>query len=157
MKSIRKTAVALSALSLGIALAHPAAAQVGDSKADPRSYVQGVTDNPNTSDNPVGFPHSTNAAHCAGIEVQDVAYANCMHNLPMANAGGARSGQGMFARWRDRGASVGAGERSIDRRPDHSWQGAPGVTDNPNTSANPNTGGDGYRGGDSGIEPQGGY
>ena len=171
MKStLRKTAAAMSALSLGAALAFPAAAQVGDSKPDPRSFAQGVTDNPNTSNNPVGVPHSTNAERCAALQTQDhpnvvihtQEYAACMENLTVAPASNERR-VGMWERWRNRNASSGAGARAVEPayRPApaaDAYRGAPteGVTDNPNTSANPNTGGDGYRGGDSGIPPQGG-
>ena len=80
-KPVRKIAVTLGALGLGLALVQPATAQVGDSKPDPRSLAQGVTDNDNQSVTPVGFPHSTNNQRCAGMRAQSWEYTACMENL----------------------------------------------------------------------------
>jgi hypothetical protein len=177
MKSSRKTALALSAFSMALVFAQPAAAQVGDSKADPRSHIQGVADNENTSHNPVGVPHSTNAAQCASMYPSQYGaqYEGCMENMMVRSAS---TGPGMVQRVRERTADVvhnvrertadvvhnvrERGSHLVDRASEavderaywaQRWE---GVSDHENTSANPNTGGYGYRGGDSGIAPQGG-
>ena len=139
-----RIAAAIGAAALALALVQPAAAQVGDSKADPRSRAQGTTDNPSTSSNPVGTPNSTNANRCAGMQGKE--RDDCMKNLKGAKGKGG-----------DKSASSTRSDTAMkDTAPRASTKGGgspKGVTDNPSTSQNPNTGGSQVnRGGDSNMK-----
>ena len=137
---LNQIAAALGAVALGLSLAGPASAQIGDSKADPRSRAQGPADNPSTSNNPVGSPNSTNVNRCAHLNASSKEHADCMANLRRDNT---RSSTGASTTRSDRPAASARGTTNEGR----------GVTQNPNTSQNPNTGGSQVnRGGDSNIK-----